>query len=217
MGLEVDAVIGNQEMVLKPIGPQLERVTGIVGATVLGDGDIALIVNPVALATRSRTRTASPVSVQPSPPITPVEPSLPTVLVVDDSLTVRKVTGRLLERSGYRVVTAKDGVEALERIMDAVPDLMLADIEMPRMDGFELVRSLRSDPAFRHLPVVMITSRTADKHRSYAAELGVEHYLGKPYDEAELLALVARYTRPDSCPDRHPDSGTPEAERNDPC
>jgi chemosensory pili system protein ChpA (sensor histidine kinase/response regulator) len=134
---------------------------------------------------------------------------------------VRKVTGRLLERSGYRVVTAKDGVEALERIMDAVPDLMLADIEMPRMDGFELVRSLRSDPAFRHLPVVMITSRTADKHRSYAAELGVEHYLGKPYDEAELLALVARYTRPDSSPDSgpdsHPDSGAPEAERNDPC
>ena len=221
VALEVDAVIGNQEMVLKPIGPQLERVTGIVGATVLGDGDIALIVNPVALATRSRPRTASPVQVQPSAPVTPVEPSLPTVLVVDDSLTVRKVTGRLLERAGYRVVTAKDGVEALERIMDAVPDLMLADIEMPRMDGFELVRSLRSDPAFRHLPVVMITSRTADKHRSYAAELGVEHYLGKPYDEAELLALAARYTRPDSCPDSgpdsHSDSGAAEAERNDPC
>ena len=131
-------------------------------------------------------------------PVTPMAtsaPSQPTVMVVDDSLTVRKITGRLLEREGYRVVTAKDGVDALEQLLTLRPDVIIADIEMPRMDGFDLVRNIRADERLRGLPVIMITSRTADKHRNYALEIGANHYLGKPYDEVELLDLVAGYTR----------------------
>jgi chemosensory pili system protein ChpA (sensor histidine kinase/response regulator) len=117
----------------------------------------------------------------------------PSVMVVDDSLTVRKITGRLLERAGYRVITAKDGIDALEQLTDVTPDVILADIEMPRMDGFELVRRLRADARFKSLPIITITSRIADKHRNYALELGVDHYLGKPYDEEKLLAMIAEY------------------------
>ena len=115
-------------------------------------------------------------------------------MVVDDSLTVRKITSRLLEREGYRVITAKDGVDALEQLLDVVPDVMLVDIEMPRMDGFDLTRNVRSDPRLKGVPIIMITSRLADKHRSYAKEIGVNHYLGKPYQEEELLALIRSFT-----------------------
>ncbi|RTL55593.1 MAG: hybrid sensor histidine kinase/response regulator [Rhodocyclaceae bacterium] len=197
IALEVDAVVGKQEVVMKAIGPQLEKLPGIAGATVLGDGEIALIVNPVALAERyhrlhhSRSGGLAPMAPVQAPPAPIPQPA--TVLVVDDSLTVRKVTGRLLERAGYRVLTAKDGVDALEQLNEELPAVVLADIEMPRMDGFELVRSLRSDPRLRDLPVIMITSRTADKHRNVAAGIGVEHFLGKPYDEEELLKLIGDY------------------------
>ena len=120
---------------------------------------------------------------------------MPLVLVVDDSLTVRRVTQRLLTREGYRVVLAKDGLDALEKMAEETPTVVLSDIEMPRMDGFDLVRNLRGDARWRDIPIVMITSRIAQKHRDYAAELGVNHYLGKPYSEDELLSLVAGYTR----------------------
>jgi len=119
--------------------------------------------------------------------------ALPLVMVVDDSLTVRKITGRLLEREGYRVITAKDGLDAIEQMKDELPAVMLVDIEMPRMDGFDLARHLRGDPRTRHLPIIVISSRTAEKHRSQAAQLGVNAFLGKPYPEAELLQHIARY------------------------
>jgi chemosensory pili system protein ChpA (sensor histidine kinase/response regulator) len=119
----------------------------------------------------------------------------PLVLVVDDSLTVRRVTQRLLTREGYRVTLAKDGLDALDKLSHELPSVVLSDIEMPRMDGFDLVRNMRSDQRLAGLPVIMITSRIAQKHRDYAAELGVQHYLGKPYSEEELLSLVGQYTR----------------------
>ena len=125
----------------------------------------------------------------------PAVPQAPLVLVVDDSLTVRRITQRLLQREGYRVAVAKDGLEGLDRMAGERPAVLLTDIEMPRMDGFDLVRNLRADPRLADLPVIMITSRIAQKHRDYAAELGVDHYLGKPYAEDELLALVARHAR----------------------
>ncbi|HEY1181798.1 MAG TPA: response regulator, partial [Rhodocyclaceae bacterium] len=191
IALEVDALLGNQEVVVKNIGPQLARVPGVVGATVLGDGEIALIINPIALAGhRPRSVPAPTVAPAAAEPVIEV----PTVLVVDDSLTVRKITGRLLERSGYRVVTAKDGIDALEQMVELVPDVMLVDIEMPRMDGFDLTRNVRADARLKAIPIVMITSRTAEKHRNYAAEIGVNHYLGKPYDEDELLRIIAGFT-----------------------
>jgi chemosensory pili system protein ChpA (sensor histidine kinase/response regulator) len=121
--------------------------------------------------------------------------TLPTVMVVDDSLTVRKITGRLLSREGYEVLTAKDGVDALEQLLDTVPDVLIVDIEMPRMDGFDFTRNVRADARLKGIPIIMITSRTADKHRNYAMEIGVNQYLGKPYQEEELLALVADYVK----------------------
>jgi chemosensory pili system protein ChpA (sensor histidine kinase/response regulator) len=119
--------------------------------------------------------------------------TIPTVMVVDDSLTVRKITSRLLTREGYQVILAKDGVDALEQLIDVMPDVVLSDIEMPRMDGFDLLRNIRADQRLKELPVIMITSRTAEKHRNYAMEIGANHYLGKPFDEDELLRLVSSY------------------------
>ncbi|MCX8018190.1 MAG: response regulator, partial [Rhodocyclaceae bacterium] len=190
IALEVEALAQNQEVVVKPVGEPLKRVPGLSGATVLPEGTVALIINPVALARRARV----PQPVAPAASLA-AETTAATVLIVDDSLTVRKITGRLLERAGYRVMTAKDGEEALERLRQCRPAAILADIEMPRMDGFELVRRLRAEPALAELPVIMITSRIADKHRQLAAELGVRHYLGKPYDETELLHLLAQLTQ----------------------
>jgi chemosensory pili system protein ChpA (sensor histidine kinase/response regulator) len=191
VAVQVDELRGNQEVVVKNIGTQLARVVGIAGATVLGDGRVVLILNPVALASR-----AAALSIQP-PVAVPVESitRLPTVMVVDDSLTVRKITSRLLAREGYQVILAKDGVDALEQLIDEMPDVILSDIEMPRMDGFDFVRNVRGDERLKNLPVIMITSRMADKHRNHAFEIGANHYLGKPYDEEELLRLVAAYSR----------------------
>ena len=197
VALHVDEVIGNQEVVVKHVGPQLARLPGLAGVTLLPSGAVALIYNPVALAAlfgeeaRQRAMTAS-ATVDAPAPAEPVRQA-PLVLVVDDSLTVRRVTQRLLAREGYRVVLAKDGLEAIECLAQERPAIMLTDIEMPRMDGFDLVRNVRSDPALAGLPVVMITSRIAQKHRDYAAELGVDHYLGKPYGEEELLRLVSEH------------------------
>ena len=181
-------MIGNQEVVVKNIGPQLARVPGIAGATVLGTGEIVMILNPVPLAARP----ASPREVVTSPNVqVPAVPSQPRIMVVDDSLTVRKITGRLLAREGYRVVTARDGVEALELLAQDVPDAMLVDVEMPRMDGFDLTRNVRADARLRQVPIIMITSRTADKHKNFAMGLGVNVFLGKPYQEDELLGHIA--------------------------
>jgi chemosensory pili system protein ChpA (sensor histidine kinase/response regulator) len=209
VAVHIDEVVGNQEVVVKNVGPQLARLPGLAGVTLLPSGAVALIYNPVALATlyadsaRERMRQAAsgapagapaggPPAVATAAAAAP-EQRAPLVLVVDDSLTVRRVTQRLLAREGYRVVLAKDGLEALERLAEERPTVLLSDIEMPRMDGFDLVRNVRADARLADLPVIMITSRIAQKHRDYAAELGVDHYLGKPYSEDELLALVARY------------------------
>lgn len=190
IALHVDALLGNQEVVVKNIGPQLARLPGIAGATVSGSGAVILIINPVDFSQRTQSgRSAAPASV-----VETVH-AVPLVMVVDDSLTVRKITTRLLERNGYLVVTAKDGVDALEQLLEISPDVMLLDVEMPRMDGFELAKRLRQDSKTKRLPIIMITSRTADKHRNYALELGVNEYLGKPFHEEELLRHVAHFVK----------------------
>jgi chemosensory pili system protein ChpA (sensor histidine kinase/response regulator) len=197
VALHVDEVLGNQEVVVKHIGPQLARLPGLAGVTLLPSGAVALIYNPVALAAlygeaAQRRAMGTSAAVEAVESETPAVQA-PLVLVVDDSLTVRRVTQRLLAREGYRVALAKDGMDAMEKLAEERPAIMLSDIEMPRMDGFDLVRNVRADPRLADLPVVMITSRIAQKHRDYAAQLGVDHYLGKPYSEDELLQLVARY------------------------
>ena len=200
IAVHVDEVVGNQEVVVKNLGPQLSRLPGLAGMTLLASGAVALIYNPVALATlygesaRTATHAALSGTVQGTEYDEPVVAIAPLVLVVDDSLTVRRVTQRLLLREGFRVALAKDGLDALERLAEEVPSIVLSDIEMPRMDGFDFVRNLRSDARWKELPVIMITSRIAQKHRDHAAELGVDHYLGKPYSEEDLLALIGRYT-----------------------
>jgi chemosensory pili system protein ChpA (sensor histidine kinase/response regulator) len=189
IALHVDEIIGNREVVLKSIGPQLARVPGMMGATIMGDGRIVLIVNPVQLANRELLTLGSfKINSMPEQE----SESSPLVMVVDDSLTMRKVLSRLLEREGFRVVTAKDGMDALQQLQDTVPDILLTDIEMPRMDGFELVRNLRADPATSHLPLIVISSRTAEKHRNLAQQLGVDAYLGKPVQEDALISQISQ-------------------------
>lgn len=198
VALLIDEVMGHQEVVVKNLGPQLSRMPGLTGVTVLPSGEITLIYNPVALISLYGERLIAQRSLEADDARAraAAAPAVlaPLVLVVDDSLTVRRITQRLLQREGYRVVVARDGLEALERMAQELPSVMLCDIEMPRMDGFELLRTMRDDPLRRDIPVVMITSRLAPKHRDHATELGVRDYLGKPYPEAELLALVARFT-----------------------
>lgn len=205
IAMHVDQVLGNQEVVVKNLGRQLSRLPGLAGMSVLASGAVALIYNPVALAKVYGAQVHDWIaSQQAAEPVSEGEGSslaaqaisaVPLVLVVDDSITVRRVTQRLLQREGYRVALAADGLQALERLQQERPTVVLSDIEMPRMDGFDLVRNIRSDTRLAGLPVIMITSRIAEKHREHARELGVDHYLGKPYSEDELLGLVAHYAR----------------------
>jgi chemosensory pili system protein ChpA (sensor histidine kinase/response regulator) len=190
IALHVDELAGNQEIVIKNIGEQVARVTGITGAAVLASGEAVLILNPVLLAQGRGAGRSAPGWSQPLAAVT--APMRPVVMVVDDSITVRKITGKLLARAGYEAVEARDGVEALERLAELKPDVVLSDIEMPRMDGFELIRQLRGDSRWRQIPVIVISSRTADKHRNLALELGADVFLGKPYQDEQLLAHIAR-------------------------
>ncbi len=188
--LVTDELVGSREIVVKSLGPQISGIRGIGGATILGDGRIVIILDMGALV-RSEWR-ARVVET----PVVEQRDRRIFALVVDDSITVRRVTQRLLERNGMKVLTAKDGIEALSVLQDNLPDIILLDIEMPRMDGYEVAAHVRNDPRLQHIPIVMITSRVSDKHRARAIELGVDEYLGKPYQESQLLdaiePLVAR-------------------------
>jgi chemosensory pili system protein ChpA (sensor histidine kinase/response regulator) len=242
--VQVDEIIGNREIVVKNIGPQLARLVGVAGATVMGSGQVILILNPVQLVFREAATVkvekaggdvhaleqaggvvgVGYVASDAAPAVEAelmkgvslaetiaanmfdeggfVKEDLPTlartiplVMVVDDSLTVRKITSRMLTREGFEVATAKDGVDGLQQLQDIQPDIILLDIEMPRMDGFEFARNVRADAKARDIPIIMITSRTADKHRNRAMELGVNEYMGKPYQEEQLLAMIRSYTK----------------------
>ena len=184
-GIVTDELIGSREIVVKSVGPQIAGIRGISGATILGDGRICIILDVGALV-RSEWR-ARP---QPEKSLRDREDNRLFALVVDDSITVRRVTQRLLERNGMRVKTAKDGLDAIAALQDLVPDVILLDIEMPRMDGYEVASHVRNDPRLKDVPIVMITSRVGEKHRARAIELGVNDYLGKPYQEAQLLQAL---------------------------
>ncbi len=203
--IRVDAVLGSREIVVKSVGPQVSSVPGIFGATIMGDGSVVVILDLAPVVRRSaalREESAIESALDEATPgvAQPVTPAIekrrqPLVMVVDDSITMRKVTGRVLERHDMEVVTAKDGLDAVEKLQDRVPDLVLLDIEMPRMDGYELATYMRNDPRLRTVPIIMITSRTGEKHRQRAFEIGVDRYLGKPYQEADLLRNVEETLR----------------------
>ncbi|HEU4990986.1 MAG TPA: response regulator, partial [Luteimonas sp.] len=195
----IDQVVGNREIVVKPVGPQVASLPGIFGATIMGDGSVVVILDIAPLV---RRQAAGPrdADVVPQQPLEARK--VPLVMVVDDSVTMRKVTGRVLERHNFEVGTAKDGLDALERMAERVPDLMLLDIEMPRMDGYELATAMKAEPRLRDVPIIMITSRTGEKHRQRAMEIGVNRYLGKPYQEHELLRNVFELLAEDAAKDR---------------
>jgi chemosensory pili system protein ChpA (sensor histidine kinase/response regulator) len=179
-----EELIGSREIVVKSVGPQISSIKGISGATILGDGRIVIILDVAALVRSDLRGRAEPAVARDKADTRPV------ALVVDDSITVRRVTQRLLERNGLRVLTARDGVDAMEMMKEHTPDIILLDIEMPRMDGYEVAAQVRGDPRLLDIPIIMITSRVGEKHRARAIELGVDDYLGKPYQEAQLLEAI---------------------------
>jgi len=191
IALHVDNLLGRQEIVIKSVGPQLSTVGVLSGATILPDGQVALILdigNLVRSALAQQHGQAVPL--MPSIIEAAAEKQMPTVMIVDDSITVRKVTERLLKRYGYNIITAKDGVDALTVMLEQTPDIMLLDVEMPRMDGYELATTMRNDERLKTIPIIMITSRTGDKHRQRAFNIGVNQYMGKPYQEQELIENI---------------------------
>ena len=182
----VDQVLGSQEIVVKPVGPQVTSIPGVYGASIMPDGGVIVILDLAPLVRHNANRTErKEIEV-----IDISKRSMPLVMVVDDSITMRKVTSRILERNNYEVITARDGLEAIEKMAEQVPDLVLLDIEMPRMDGYEVAQNMKADSRLMNVPIMMITSRTGDKHRQRAFDLGVERYLGKPYQELELMRQV---------------------------
>ncbi len=183
--LIADEMLDSREIVVKPVGDQLSTIRGISGATILGDGSVVVILDAGALVRSGRLIPESEI-----PQAAEVRPPQPLALVVDDSITMRRVTQRLLERNDFMVITAKDGVEAVSVLQDHVPDIILLDIEMPRMDGYEFATYVRGNEASEAVPIIMVTSRVSDKHRARAIELGVNDYLGKPYQEQELMEAV---------------------------
>ena len=201
--VRIDAVVGSREIVVKSVGPQISSVPGIFGATIMGDGSVVMILDLAPLVRRSAAlgQRVEAEAVEELLELQLPEPGTeprarPLVMVVDDSITMRKVTTRVLERNDLDVITAKDGLDAVEKLQERVPDLMLLDIEMPRMDGYEVATYMKNDPRLKRVPIVMITSRTGEKHRQRALEIGVERYLGKPYQEAELLRNVQELLEP---------------------
>lgn len=189
VALQVDTLMGSREVVVKTLGHQFSMVNGLSGATVMGDGSVVVILDLHAMIRKEAALSLTQAQLL-ELPAAAKEDVAKLVMVVDDSVTVRKVTSRFLEREGYHVVTAKDGADALRVLQDVVPDVMLLDIEMPRMDGFEVAKNIRSSSRLRDIPIIMITSRTGDKHRERAFELGVNKYMGKPYQEELLLANI---------------------------
>jgi len=193
--LQVDSLLGSREIVVKTLGPQFSSVMGVSGGTILGDGSVVIILDlPAMIRSQSNVEYQQAIALDAIEAEKRHDQELRTkrILVVDDSVTVRKVTTRLLERNGFEVFTAKDGVEAIATLQDHIPDLMLLDIEMPRMDGFEVASVVRHDSRLKHLPIIMITSRTGDKHRNRALSIGVNEYLGKPFQEDKLLANIEK-------------------------
>jgi len=170
-------------------------VPGIFGATIMGDGSVVMILDLAPLVRRSAALRERVEAGEVAAPIAPVhvpviERVQPLIMVVDDSITMRKATSRVLEREEMDVVTAKDGIDAIEKLADRIPDLVVLDIEMPRMDGYQFAEHMKGDPRTARVPIIMVTSRTGDKHRQRAQEIGVEGYLGKPYQELELLKNI---------------------------
>jgi len=183
--LLTDSLEGSREIVVKTLGPHIASVPGVTGATILGDGRVIMILDPGTLVRAHR-----PADTAARPAAERSAAQQVTALVVDDSITMRRVTQRLLERRGAKVYTARDGLDAISVLQEHSVDVILLDIEMPRMDGYQFATHVRNDPRLKHLPIIMITSRSGEKHRARAIEIGVNDYLSKPYQESQLIAAI---------------------------
>ena len=198
--IQVDTLMGSREIVVKTLGPQFNSVLGVSGGTILGDGSVVIILdlpNMMRHVNSLEYKQHVELEHQAEAQLERVDDGVTSVLVVDDSVTVRKVTTRLLERNGMEVRTAKDGIDALEVLQDHIPDVVLLDIEMPRMDGFEVATQMRHHSVLKDVPIIMITSRTGDKHKERAMSIGVNEYLGKPFQEEILLGAIKGITGKD--------------------
>lgn len=194
IAIQVDTLVGSKEIIMKNPGSQLSQVVGLSGATIMGDGSVVLILDLNALIRDDMANTRKKSITYDNDGNQSTDASTnPMIMVVDDSVTVRKVTSRLLERHGMDVLTAKDGIDAVTQLRDKKPDLILLDIEMPRMDGFEVASHIRHDPRLLDTPIIMISSRTGEKHRQRAEALGVNAFLGKPYQEVDLIDHINDY------------------------
>ena len=193
MAFQVDSLIGSREVVVKSLGPQLSSVTGLSGATILGDGNVVVILDLISMIRSDWAERLYGDATKEAAITEKAGNEIPTVMVVDDSVTVRKITSRLLERAGYEVILAKDGMDAISILQDHTPDVMLLDIEMPRMDGFEVASIIKHEDRLKDISIIMITSRTGQKHRDRAMSIGVDEYLGKPFQEAELLKHIEKF------------------------
>ncbi|MCB1823916.1 MAG: Hpt domain-containing protein [Candidatus Competibacteraceae bacterium] len=189
--LQVEAVLGNQEIIVKPVSPQFNNMPGISGATVLGDGRVVVVLDLAALVRNigsQQQKQAESRALRMARQEARLEKI--NIMVIDDSITMRKVTARILERHNLQVVTAKDGMDAVAMLQTQLPDLAILDIEMPRMDGFEVLAHIRNQARLQHLPIIMVTSRGGEKHRERAMKLGVNDYLTKPYQEEQLMRSI---------------------------
>lgn len=203
VALLVDNIISNREIVIKSVGRQLSSIAAINGATILGDGQVVFILDIPTLIQASKGLQLDNSSIfADEQDMASVQDSPATAMVVDDSITMRKASGNLLKRLGFEVMTARDGIDALSQLHEHKPDIILLDVEMPRMDGFEFASIVRNDDEFQSLPIIMITSRTGQKHRDRALEIGVNAYLGKPYQEEELIAEMQKLLGHDRFPEQ---------------
>ena len=203
VALLVDSINSSREIVLKSVGEQLGHIAAINGATILGDGHVVFVLDiPTLVNTVDKTIAADNLLDPALSTLQSIQNRIPVAMVVDDSITMRKASGNLLKRHGFEVITARDGIDAVTLLNEQIPDVILLDVEMPRMDGFEFATLVKNDEQFSHLPIIMITSRTGEKHRNRARAIGVDAYLGKPYQEGELVdslqsLLGSKYPNPD--------------------
>jgi chemosensory pili system protein ChpA (sensor histidine kinase/response regulator) len=195
--VRVDAIVGKEEVVIKPIGGLLASLPPYGGATVTGEGRVILVLDPARLLTLAETPLAGPVEPRGAGAASPARAASGTgrrVLLVDDSISVRRFVAHMLEKGGFEVLTANDGAEALERLIDTTVDVVVTDLEMPRVNGYELIENLRRRRSTHEVPVVVLTTRAGEKHWALARRLGVRHYVTKPVDEATFVRLVGEAT-----------------------
>ena len=195
IAVHVDEIKPATEFVFRPMGPQIVASSGLIGSTISSTGNASLVIDPAKIVRNLKAIGAKQTGYIDVRNVTPAkEEKTPLVLIVDDSTTVRKITSRLLKREGYRSMEAENGMQALERLQEEKPDVILMDIEMPVMNGYDATKAIRNTPEISDIPIIMITSRAGESHRKIAFELGVNEYLGKPFNDFDLLNAIKKHS-----------------------